>query len=157
MSSKTKAFGSQKRRIRRNIPESSEGLSTMPLNSIGALFTTRTISILQPRTSLFFINTGGRWSCSSNGSSSIFRSNDSGESPRMQSAYRFTLQSSHTASLPSSSMTSRLADQSLKSCVSLASLHSPWTASKTCSNLLDKRQRRQMIDSFILTDLINIY
>ncbi len=83
---------------------------------------------------------------------------DSGESPRMRSAYRFTLQSSHTVSLPSSSTTSRLADPSLKSCVSLVSLHSPQTASKTCSSLSDKRQRRQMTDSFILTsNLINIY
>ena len=39
------------------------------------------------------------------------RSNDSGEIPRMQSAYRFTLLSSHTALLPSSSMTSGLAGQ----------------------------------------------
>jgi len=39
------------------------------------------------------------------------RSNDSGEIPRMQSAYRFTLLSSHTALLSSSSMTSGLAGQ----------------------------------------------
>lgn len=60
MSSKTKAFGSQRRRIRRNILESSEGLSTMPLNSSAVSFTTRTTTILEPRTSLSSINTGGK-------------------------------------------------------------------------------------------------
>ena len=77
---------------------------------------------------------------------------------RMPCAYRYTLPSSLTVSLQSSSMTLRLAGQSLKSCVSLASRHSPLTASETCSNLSNKRQRIQMTDSSILTSkLINIY
>ena len=115
-------------------------------------------SVSVRRTSPCSISIGGRWSCSSNGSSSISRSNDSGENLRMQCAYRFMSPSLPTASLPLSSTTSRLAGQCSRSCGSLASLRSPRTVSKTCLSHLDKRQRRLMIDSFILISyLINIY
>lgn len=77
----------------------------------------------------------------SNGSSNIFRSNDSGESPRMQCVYRYTLPSSPTASLLSSNTTSRLAGLSSKSCASLASLHSPRTASVICSNFSSRKRK----------------
>src|SRR5574344_678468 len=158
MSSKTKAFGSQKRRIRRNIPESSEGLSTMLLSCIAVSYTTRTTSFSVRRTSPCSINIGGRWSCSSNGSSSIFRSSGSGENPKMLCAYRFTSPSSPIVSSGSLSTTSSLDVPLYKSCESWAVSCSPRTASETCSNLSDKRQRRLMTDSFILTsNLINIY
>ena len=75
-------------------------------------------------------------------SNSTSRSSGSGENLRMLCAYRFTSPSSPTASLPSSSTTSRLAGQCSRSCVSLASLRSPRTASKTVitifAKLLDK-------------------
>ena len=92
-----------------------------------------------------------------NGLNSISKSSVSGENPKMQSAYRYTWLSSPTASLPSSSTTSRLADPSSKSCASLASLHSPQTTSETFS-CLSGRAKRQMTGNSILTsNLINIY
>ena len=92
-----------------------------------------------------------------NGLNSISKSSVSGENPKMQSAYRYTWLSSPTASLPSSSTTSRLADPSSKSCASLASLHSPQTTSKTFSCLSGRAKRQMTGNSILISNLINIY
>ena len=92
-----------------------------------------------------------------NGSNSISGLSGSGENSRMPCAYRFTSTSSPTASLPSSNTTSRLAGQCSRSCVSLASLRSPRTASKTCSSLSMRLPSRMMGNSILTSNLINIY
>ena len=71
---------------------------------------------------------------------------------------RIHIASSPTASLLSSNMTLRLAGLLSKSYASLASLHSPRTASVTCSNLSSRRRKIRMTYNSVLTsNLINIY
>ena len=89
--------------------------STMLLTCIVRSLTTRTTSILQPRTSPSFINTDGRSSCSSNESSNTSRSSLSGERATMRCVFRFMMPSSHTVSSELLSTTSSMRDPSCRS------------------------------------------
>ena len=120
--------------------------------------TTRTTFILQQRILHSCISTDGKSKYFSSGLSSISESNNFGENLRTQSEYRYTLQSSHTVSLQSLNTNSKLADQSLKLCVSLASPCLPLTAFKNSFSRLSRRRENQVMDNSVLSlKMVNIF
>ncbi|WP_237072245.1 IS4 family transposase [Prevotella herbatica] len=101
-------------------------------------------SILLPRLLPGFIATDGKLSYSSNGSSSIFVSKPSGESPRMLLESKSMWQSSRIALLESLRGGSTSIAQSFKSCEYSAVRCSSKRTLLNCSSTLKKRRSRPM-------------
>lgn len=154
----TKPFASLARGTKRTTRSLFEESFTMrPIFKERSL-TTRTTFILQLRILHSCISTDGKSKYFSSGLSSISESNNFGENLRTQSEYRYTLQSSHTVSLQSLNTTSKLADQSLKLCVSLVSPCLPLTAFKNSFSHSSRRRENQMMDNSVLSlKMIDIF
>ena len=154
----TKPFASLARGTKRTTRSLFEESFTMrPIFKERSL-TTRTTFILQQRILHSCISTDGKSKYFSSGLSSISESNNFGENLRTQSEYRYTLQSSHTVSLQSLNTTSKLADQSLKLCVYLASPCLPLTAFKNSFSQSSRRRENQVMDNSVLSlKMFNIF
>ena len=157
MSCVTRPLSLRRSRTRRSTLAKSDVSFTMLLTCIVRSLTTRTTSILQPRTSPSFINTGGRSSCFSNGSSNTSRSSLSGERPTMRYVFRSMLPSSPTVSSVLLSTTSSLDAQSCRSCESWAVPCSPKMTSWSFSPRLRTRTNPMMGSLKLNLYTINIY
>ena len=137
-------YDSQVRGISATIQVLSDVLSTLHQTCNEPLLTTQITSILLPRILPGFIATDGKLSYSSNGSSSIFVSKPSGESPRMLLESKSMWQSSRIALLESLRGGSTSIAQSFKSCEYSAVRCSSKRTSLNCSSTLKKRRSRPM-------------
>ena len=150
-------LSSRRSRTRRNIRVKSGVLFTTHLNFTVRSLTTRTTSILLPKTSPFFINTGGRSNCSSNGLSNISESSPFGERVTMQYVFKFMSPSLQTVSLESLNTTSGLEDQSCRSCESWEALCLPRMTSWNSSPRLTMKKKAMVSNLNLTSILINIY